>query len=224
MTTPEPALRAVCFDLDGTLVDSTEAIVASFMHTFDVLGEPRPARQAIVGSIGHLLEDQFGLLTHHDPHDCTVIYREHYGRTCNANTTLIPGALETLERLSGAGLPLGFATSKRRSYAEQILEHLGILRYFAARIGPDDVTHAKPHPEALLTAAAHLGVEPAHMAYVGDTHFDMRAARRAGCPCLGVTLGYGTREELASHAPAAIFDDLGAVADWILARHDPVPA
>jgi phosphoglycolate phosphatase-like HAD superfamily hydrolase len=84
--------------------------------------------------------------------------------------------------------------------------------------------HAKPHPESLLAAASCLAVAPGHMAYVGDTHFDMRAANAAGCPCLGVTLGYGARADLEAHAPAAVFDDLASVTDWILARVNPVPA
>ena len=72
-------IKAVTFDLDGTLIDSTEAIVNSFMHTFRVLGAPPPKREAIVNSIGNLLKDQFRLLGRDDIERSLPIYRKHYG-------------------------------------------------------------------------------------------------------------------------------------------------
>jgi phosphoglycolate phosphatase len=209
-------IRAACFDLDGTLIDSTEAIVESFFHTFDVIGEPRPAREAVVTSIGHILEDQFAMLTARDPGECAAIYREHYGKICLDKTFLLPGAAELLAKLAETGLPIGFATSKRRTYAEHILEHLGVLGRFSVRIGPEDVTHPKPAPEALLKAAEGFGFAPAEMVFVGDTHFDVLAARAAGMPCVCVTIGYATREALESLGPEAVYDTLGEVGEHIL--------
>lgn len=209
-------ITAVCFDLDGTLVDSTEAIVESFYHTFDVLKEPRPPREAIVGSIGHVLEHQFSLLTHHDPRECTRIYRTYYGQICRAQTTLMPGGAECLEALADAGLELAFATSKRRKYSEMILEHLGVLDYFMVRIGPDDVSKPKPDAEAVLKACELLSVTPSQMLFIGDTHFDVLAARNAGVRCLCVTTGYATRAELEALEPERVFDSLYELTAYIL--------
>jgi len=209
-------VSAVCFDLDGTLIDSTDAIVASFFHTFDVFGLPHPPRDRIVDTIGHVLEDQFQLFTDRDPHECTEVYRAHYGETCCERTTLLPGARELLERLQAAGLRLGFATSKRRCYAEQVLAHLEVLDYFSSRLGPDDVTQPKPDPEALFLAAEQLGVRPAEMVFVGDTHFDVLASRAAGVRCVCVTTGYATREALEALDPEAVYDTLAEVGDHIL--------
>ncbi|HRI89027.1 MAG TPA: HAD hydrolase-like protein, partial [Candidatus Hydrogenedentes bacterium] len=103
MSNTNVRIRAVVFDLDGTLIDSTDAIVQSCMHTFDVIGEPRPDRDAIVRNIGYTLEQHFALFTQHDVHDCARIYREHYAGICCAMTTLMPGAREALDALKTMG-------------------------------------------------------------------------------------------------------------------------
>lgn len=209
-------ITAVCFDLDGTLIDSTEAIVDSFFHTFDTLGEPRPPREAIVNSIGHVLEEQFGLLCNHDPHECTRIYRAYYEQICRPMTVLMPGALECLQALDEAGLELAFATSKRRVYSEMILEHLGVLDYFSVRLGPDDVSRPKPDPEAVLKACELLNVTPHQLLFIGDMHFDVLAAHNAGVRCLCVTTGYARREELEALEPEQVFDGLDELTAYIL--------
>lgn len=211
--------RAVVFDLDGTLIDSTRAIVESFFHTFDALGRPRPDREGIIRAIGHLLEDQFRQFWPDcDAALCARVYRDHYAKVARDGTFLLPGAREILDAFRGAGLRLGFATSKRRLYAEMILEHHGVLEHFTARIGPDDVTHAKPHPEAVIGAAAALGVPPDDVYVVGDTPFDVLAARAAGARCLCVTTGPASRDELEALAPEAVYGSLDEVAAHILAR------
>jgi phosphoglycolate phosphatase len=211
-----PRLKAVSFDLDGTLLDSTEAIVASFMHTFSALGEAAPPRQRLVNTIGHTLEQQFRMFTDRDPHECAAVYRDHYGRAAAENTKLLPGAETSLERLADEGFKLGFATSKRLKYSEMLLEHFGILHYFASRIGPDEVTHPKPHPEAVLKSCADLGVAPGELVFVGDTRFDVLAAQAAGVRCLAVTTGYASRDELRALQPEALFDRLDAVTAYLL--------
>jgi len=213
-------IKAIAFDLDGTLVDSTEAIVGSFFHTFEVLGEAPPPRKAIVDSIGRLLEDQFRLFTQRDPAECTRIYRAHYGTTACDQTSPLPGARECLERLRAGGFRLGFATSKRRHYAEMILDHLKLLDFFETRLGPDDVDNAKPHPEAVLKSAEGLGVACDELFFVGDTEFDVLAARAANVRCLCVTTGYDTREKLESLEPEAVFDTLDELTDYIFTHRE----
>jgi phosphoglycolate phosphatase len=209
-------ITAVAYDLDGTLIDSTDAIVLCFMHACDVLGAQRPAREAVVNSIGHILEDQFRLLTPLDPVEAVSVYRERYQKVCCEMTTLLPGAREALERNRQAGLRIGFATSKRRDIAEMILEHLGVLGYFEVRLGPDDVTHPKPHPEVVLKALEGFGVAADEMLFVGDTYFDALAARDAGVRCLCVATGYNTREELEALETDGVFDTLDELTDHLL--------
>ncbi len=209
-------ITAVCFDLDGTLIDSTEAIVESFYHTFNVFEEARPPREAIVNSIGYVLEEQFALLSENDPAECTRVYRAYYAQVCRPKTTLMPGARECLQALHDAGLDLAFATSKRRTYSEMILEHLGVLDFFSVRLGPDDVLKPKPDPEAVLKTCEMLNVTPRQLLFVGDMHFDVLASRNAGVRCLCVTTGYATREELEALEPERVFDGLDALTAYVL--------
>ena len=210
--------RAVLYDLDGTLIDSTGAIVGCFMHTFDHFGVPRPDAAVIIGSIGAPLDDQFLLFwPEGDPAECCRVYRERYVKVCCEQTQLLPGAREILAACRDAGLIQGVATSKRLSYAEMILEHLGILSYFDVRFGPDEVTHHKPHPEAVLKATAAMGVKPGETFFVGDTHYDVGAGKAAGARMLCVTTGYATRDALEAMAPEAVYDHLDEVQQHVLA-------
>ena len=220
-----PCARAVAFDLDGTLIDSTEAIVASFMHTFDVIGEPRPARQAILDTVGYITEEQFTRLTRQDPAACAAIYKAKYEDLMLSHTTLHPGVEESLELLRDADVPMGFATSKERAYSEAILDHLGILHYFASRIGPEDVEAPKPHPSAALESAARLGAPAARLFFVGDSHFDVRCAQAAGARAIAVSTGYHTWDELAALEPEALFGGVPETVSYILEQTGkPEPA
>lgn len=210
--------KAVLFDLDGTLIDSTEAIVGSMFHIFDTLGAPRPTRQAIINSIGCPLGEQLGELTSLDVDTCIAIYRPHYAETAAEKTFLLDGAREMLAWLAGLGIPVGLATSKKREAAEMLLSHLGVRQHFAVCIGPDEVTHTKPHPEPLLTAAAVLGVAPGDAVYIGDMHFDVLAARAAGMPCVALSTGYCTREELLPLGAEVVLGCLREAQAWLTNR------
>jgi len=211
-------MKAVGFDLDGTLIDSTDAIVASFMHSFERIGRPLPTRDAVVSTISVPLEKQFLLIDDgvEDVATATAIYREHYVRESPATTVVLPSVREALEELSRAGVAIGMATSKRRSSAEVLLEHLGIAKYFACCIGPEDVTNAKPHPEPIHTLMRRMDVSAPDFVYVGDTHLDVQSAQAAGARCWAVTTGYATRDVLIDAGADEIFDNIADVAKSVL--------
>ena len=192
--------------------------MGSFLHTFDVMGKPRPERQAVIDTIGYRADDHFRLFTDDDPSEWVRVYREQYVKVALVQTTLLPGAEDCLERLQAVGLKLAFATSKELEYAEMILEHLGILDTFVSRIGPGEVTHPKPHPEAVCVSSENLNVSRERMFFVGDTHFDVLAARAAQVRCLCVTTGYASREQLEALEPERIFDFLPELTDYVLAQ------
>lgn len=210
------SIRAVAFDLDGTLIDSTDAIVDSFIHTFTALNLPVPAREAIIKPIGYVLEEHFRRLTDYDTETCVTTYREHYRTTMCEKTVLMPGGKALLEGLSAAGVRMAFATSKRRAAAEIILDHLEVLRYFESRIGPEDISNPKPHPESLHRVMEQLNVDREELCFIGDTHFDVVAARNAKVRCLAVTTGYATRKELEELGPEAVFDSLNEIHEYLL--------
>jgi len=208
---------AVGFDLDGTLIDSTDAIVESFFHTFRTLEHPAPPRERIIATISATLEEQFRLVSSLDPVRAALVYREHYVRTAPSTTKLLPGVPQALAQLQAAGVRMGVATSKKRSSAEPILAYLDIARHFEACIGPEDVTHPKPHPEPLQALMRRLGVtQPSDFVYIGDTHFDARAATAAGVAFVGVTTGYATRVELEACGAGIIVDTIADAVNYVL--------
>jgi HAD superfamily hydrolase (TIGR01509 family) len=209
-------IRAVIFDLDGTLMDSTDAIVDSWFYTFDLLGIPRPDRQRIIDTIGYPLRKQIPMFTSHDVDECIRIYRGHYTEHSAPKTTLLPGATEMLAAFAARGLRMGFATSKKREAAEMLLDHLDALHYMEARIGPLEVTRHKPDPEPVEKAMAVLGVTPEETVFVGDMHFDILAGQAAGVITLAVTTGYQARPELEALNPDAVYDSLHEVRDHVL--------
>jgi phosphoglycolate phosphatase len=211
-------IKAVIFDLDGTVIDATEAIVASFLHTFAVIGERPPPRAEIVKSIGYVIEEQFRLFTAHDPNECARIYRAHNLGVACRQTRLMPGAKESLMRLQAHDVLLGFATSKGRDRAEMTLAHLCVLDMFSARVGSGDVTRPKPHPEAVFKALEGLDSTPEETFVVGDTPLDVLAARAACVRCLCVTTGYATEQELRASRPEAVFGSLEEVARYVLSH------
>jgi phosphoglycolate phosphatase len=209
-------LKAVVFDLDGTLIDSTEAIIRSFFHTFKTVGVEPPSRQVVRDSISVPLETQFAQLTDGDPDELAKIYREHYFKTCNDGTVLLPGIEEAIRLLKERGLRTAIATSKSHEGSRIILEHFKIIDEFEFIIGADDVIHHKPDPEALLMSLSRLGIQSHEMVYVGDTKYDTRAAKSAGIDCVAVSTGYATREELEELAPRYVADTMLDAADFII--------
>ena len=213
-------LRAVVFDLDGTLIDSTEAIVQSCYHVYDTLNLERPPRQVLVDSIGYPLSEQLAILLGGDDNleYYVDIYRNFHKNIACDMTHLLPDVSETLAAFDNAGLKIGFATSKKLSASERILEYLGILHYFTSRIGPDEVKHPKPHPDALLRSMEILGVDADELLFIGDMHFDVKAAQSAGVACIAVATGYNTRDELEALEPDAVFDTLAEAREYVLSH------
>ena len=112
---------------------------------------------------------------------------------------LFPDTVPTLDALCGAGVKTGLVSN--RQFARNPAEYLGIADKFDVIIGLEDVTHAKPDPEPLLTALSRLGVEAAQAVYVGDTDIDMKTAAAAGVRGIGVTTGnFGAEQHLAAGA------------------------
>jgi len=117
------------------------------------------------------------------------------------------GMLDVLERLREGGRRLGIVTAKGRSTIELAFARVPLAHLFEAVVGGDETERHKPHPEPLLLAAQRLGVDPADTAYVGDSPFDIRAAKAAGMHAVGVTWGrIHDRARLEAEAPDAVVD------------------
>jgi pyrophosphatase PpaX len=198
----------VLFDLDGTLIDSGAIIVASMRHAAEtVLGRtvPDDELKAAVGGPG--LVAQMRALDETRVDELVRVYREH-NEPLHAGLEACAGIEAVVERLRAEGRTLGIVTAKRRAtvrLAFDVLPELGPL--FDVVVGADDTERHKPHPDPLLVALDRLGQEPENAAYVGDSPFDVQAAKAAGLYAVAVTWGgIHSRERLERERPDALAD------------------
>lgn len=188
----------ILFDLDGTLIDSTEAILSCFDDSFKHFGLPTPPEEDIKALIGHPLDFMYAHLgvPQEQVWDFVDVYKEHYRERSKPMTKLLPHAREAIEEASSFAR-LGVVTTKTGLYSKILLEHMGIMDRFEVLIGREDVTHPKPHPEPVLKALHKMEVSYRENVWmVGDTCLDMVSAKDAQIRGVGVLCGYGKREEL----------------------------
>jgi pyrophosphatase PpaX len=182
---------SVClFDLDGTLIDSGPMILASMKHAAQtVLGRdiPEEVLAAAVGGPG--LTAQMQALDPERVDDLVQVYREH-NEPLHEELEAFWEVVEVLPRLRAEGRRLGIVTAKRRATAQLAFDRLpGLEANFDVVIGAEDTERHKPDPEPILEALARLDAAPADAAYIGDSPFDVRAAKAAGV--YAVAVGWG---------------------------------
>jgi phosphoglycolate phosphatase len=194
-----PSPTVVLFDVDGTLIDSADGIARSAAAALAEFGRPPLTADQLRAFIGPPLADSFHLLDlPWDQVDGVVdAYRRHYLTDGILDYRVYPGVPDLLERLVGAGVRLGVATSKRTASARHVLEHAGLAVWFDAIAGsePDG---SRPDKAAVMAAAlADLGVDdPRRAVMVGDREHDALGARTLATGFIGVTWGFGTEDEL----------------------------
>jgi pyrophosphatase PpaX len=179
----------VLFDLDGTVVDSGGIILASMRHaTQTVLGRDFTDAELMANVGGPGLEAQMEVLAPGRATELVRVYRDH-NEPLHSTLEGFDGIETTLEELRARGHRLGIVTAKRRATVDLAFAQLPLAHLFETVVGGDETERHKPDPEPLLLALERLGAEPAQAAYVGDSPYDMRAARAAGVHAVGVTWG-----------------------------------
>ena len=218
MRTNNAPLRAVLFDLDGTLINSIDHIVACWQHTVRACLGREMAREEILPTLGRALLECFEEVAPGRSEEMRVAYRAYQLQTHDTMITLFPGTRETLERLKSAGLELGVVTSKGLPVATEGLDLFNLLPFFNTLVTYEDTTRHKPHPDPLLTACERLGIEPGQALYVGDAVVDIQAGRAAGTQTAGVTWGAASPEGIAAAGPDYVFDRMDELPPAIIGR------
>lgn len=197
----------ILFDLDGTLIDSTDAILQGFNAAFLAHDKALVDEDFAKSLIGHTLEDIFLKLGVSEPELSSYIdaYKRHYTQIYLTKTSLLEGAFEAVLMAHGFAR-LGVVTTKSSALLPELLNHLGILKYFEVLIGRNDVLNPKPNPEPINLALSRLGFSQRENAFmVGDTPLDILAAKAAEVNPVGVLCGYSDFYTL-SKFDAKIFD------------------
>ena len=197
----------VLFDLDGTVIDSGGIILASMRHaTREVLGREYTDHELMQTVGGPGLEAQMHALAPDRVEQLVDVYRAH-NEPLHNELEACAGMEDVLVRLHEQGRRLGIVTAKRRSTVELAFARVPIAHLFGTVVGGDETERQKPDPDPLLLAAEQLGSDPADTAYVGDSPFDIRAAKAAGMYAVAVTWGrIHDRERLEAEHPDAIVD------------------
>lgn len=211
--------RAICFDFDYTLGDSTDSIVAGFQHGLTSLGWPAPDREAVRRTIGYLLEDAYTLLTGDEDPARRAAFRPLFLEVAmerqRIETTLFPGAVELLHGLKARGIKLGIVSTKRSDTLEIILQRHGVLEDLEFVIGSDRVKKHKPDPEGLRVAMELLGVTEKELLFCGDTVLDAGAAKNSGVDFAAVLNGTTGAEGFRDWPCVHISPDLWDLKAWL---------
>jgi pyrophosphatase PpaX len=185
----------VLFDLDGTVVDSGGIILASMRHaTRTVLDREIPDEELMAAVGGPGLEAQMRAFAPDRVDELVRVYREHNEPLHDGLESFL-GIADVLVALKDEGRKLGIVSAKRRRTVELAFARVPLGHLFDVVVGGDDTVRQKPDAEPLLHALARLGAEPADAAYVGDSPYDMEAARAGGLYAVGVTWGRIHRRE-----------------------------
>jgi phosphoglycolate phosphatase len=215
------AVRLVVFDCDGTLVDSEGGIVASMHEALARLGLPIRPTVAVRRVVGlSLLEAAARLLPEASAEEHAALveaYRNAHRRLRTRpgfDQALFPGTVGCLDELRRRGVYLGIATGKSQAGLATTLDLHGLHDRFDTLQTADDAP-SKPHPGMLLRAMDAVGCAPEETLFVGDTSFDMEAARNAGTTGIGVAWGYHPPDELEAAGAAAVVQDHSQLLEWM---------
>lgn len=203
MTLDSLRYPVVLYDFDGTLADSTELIMRCWRHTMaHHLGEV-PADEEWLSGFGTPLETQIARFARSDA-ECDAMLDTYRGHQMVHHDTLLrpfAGAAEALDALLAMGARLAIVTSKHRELTLRGMDRCGIVERFEVVVTPEDVRHAKPHPEPVLTALERLGARADDAVFIGDSPHDLVAGRAAGTATAAALWGPFPRKALEREAP-----------------------
>lgn len=188
-------LRAVLFDMDGTLLDTAPDFIAICQAMLAERGFPavpdKLIRDEISGGAKAMVAATFAMSPSADGFEALRLeFLERYQQDCAVHSKLFDGMAELLADIEKANLIWGVVTNKPVRFAQPIMEQLGLSERSALLICPDHVTHSKPDPEPLTLACKMLDLDPASVLFVGDDLRDIESGRDAGTRTAAVRYGY----------------------------------
>ena len=211
-------IRALIFDLDGTLIDSKLDLIHSVNAMLREMKRPQLESETISGYIGHgapqlVARAMGGSATEEELKHARQFFLGYYEDHKMDNTAAYPGVAETLERL--IHMPMAVLTNKPARISMRILKALGLEKYFRAIYGGNSFESKKPDPFGAATILRELAVAPQESMIVGDSEVDVQTARNAGMLAAAVNYGFGVHDRAAHPADIYLerFSDLVEIFD-----------
>ena len=191
----------VLFDLDGTLIDTSEGVIGSVLYTLDALGYPKGAFRDYLPFLGPPLSYGFGTvcgIAESDVPRAIKVFRERYiGEEWYLRSAVYPGIPELLASLRRAGRRIAVTTSKLQDAAEKVLKKLGLYDCFDLVVGSSDAPERSTKEGVIRCALGTLATSPEGAVLIGDRVYDAEGARAVGVDCVAALWGFGVREEFA---------------------------
>lgn len=202
-------ITTVLFDLDGTIVDTNELIIQSFLHALEGITPEALTRETIIPNMGRPLIDQMQMFSGRE--DVAEIVQKYRAFNVSKHDELVrefPYVREVLGELRKRGLRVGVVTSKIRLTTEMGLKLTGLGEYVETIVTVEDVQKPKPDPEGIRKALATFGVPPEQAMMVGDSHYDIEAAKAAGVTSVGVAWSLKGEDYLKQFRPDHMIRDM----------------
>jgi pyrophosphatase PpaX len=197
----------VLFDLDGTLINTNDLILASFMHTLNTHCPGKYTEADVLACMGEPLVDQMRRFDPERADEMVKTYHTHNEAHHDEFVTEFPYVREVLQQMHTAGVKMGVVSNKRRKVVEMGLKLFGLDRFMQTVICIGDAEKAKPEPDMIFLAMDRLGVPRDQTLMVGDSRYDLLAAQRAGVASAAVAWSLHA-EELKEYDPNYFLKDM----------------
>ena len=190
----------IIFDLDGTLIDSSDDIAWASNRTLLYMGHEEMEIDAIKEAIGWGVKTLLGRLMPEEVPERISLAREkfleYYWGHLVVKTFPYPGVTETLKYFKGLNKKMAIVTNKPIKFTEKILNELLLREFFVMVLGGDSLPNRKPHPEPVEKVISTFGISHEHTVFVGDSKIDYEAGKSAGVFTIGAEYGFRGKEEL----------------------------
>jgi pyrophosphatase PpaX len=212
--------KAILFDVDGTLLDTTEFIFQAFEYTLSKYGYPAKSRDLFAGLVGKPLDYNYSVLA--PDSDIGLLSKTHREFQLDhvGLAKTYPGTKKTLETIYNDDLRMAAVTTRARASTIETLKSCDILDYFDYVVALEDVVKAKPDPEPVFKALRYLGIQPRHALMAGDSDADIYAGKNAGTKTAGATYGFHGMK-IAESNPDYLIDSIGEILPLIIPTPDP---
>ncbi|MDR7237791.1 pyrophosphatase PpaX [Neobacillus drentensis] len=201
-------ITTILFDLDGTLIDTNELIITTYLHTLEKYYPSKYQREDVLPFLGPTLHEAFGSINPDLVEEMVLEYRAFNIANHDELVTEFAGVFETVQSLKDKGYKLGIVTTKRHDVTLKGLRLMDLERFFEVVVTYDHVSKTKPDPEPIFKALEQLESSPEETMMVGDNYHDILAGKNAGTVTAGCAWSIKGRDYIAKYEPDYILENM----------------